>query len=130
CLAQHTGYSASSFPIVQTTPVTPLCRATPMNLYVLAFSAGISFFFLVLVFRPLEVVFPAKPGQRFFRPAWLTDLCFFLGQYLLWSGLVLWVLAHLSQWPNGIVPESFRDAVASQPWWLQAVEVVVLSDFF
>jgi len=28
------------------------------------------------------------------------------------------------------VPESFRAAVASQPWWLQAIEVVLLSDFF
>jgi len=31
------------------------------------------------------MVFPAKTGQRFFRPAWLTDLCFFLGQYLIWG---------------------------------------------
>ena len=28
----------------------------------------------VLVFRPLEVAFPARPGQRFFRPAWWLDL--------------------------------------------------------
>jgi len=96
----------------------------------LALSAGLSFFFLVLVFRPLEMAFPAKPGQRFFRPAWLTDLCFLLGQYLLWGGLVLWILSHCSHWLNGIIPRSFRQAVASQPWWLQAVEVVLLSDFF
>jgi sterol desaturase/sphingolipid hydroxylase (fatty acid hydroxylase superfamily) len=99
-----------------------------MNLYALALSTGLSFLFLVLVFRPLEIVFPAKPGQRFFRPAWLTDLCFFLGQYLLWGGLVLWALSHLGHWVSGVVPERFRHTVASQPWWLQAVEVVVLSD--
>jgi sterol desaturase/sphingolipid hydroxylase (fatty acid hydroxylase superfamily) len=101
-----------------------------MNLGVLFLSAGLSFFFLILVFRPLELVFPAKPGQRFFRPAWFTDLCFFLGQYLLWSGLVLWVLLAFRQWLDGGVPRGFRHAVASQPWWLQAVEVVLLSDFF
>jgi hypothetical protein len=50
-----------------------------MDLYMLAIP-GVSFLFLMLVFRPLEIVFPAKPGQRFMRPAWLTDLCFFLGQ--------------------------------------------------
>ena len=47
--------------------------------YVLA--AALSLLFLAVVFRPLEMAFPAKPGQRFFRPAWFTDLCFFLGQY-------------------------------------------------
>src|SRR5262249_7665530 len=67
--------------------------------------------------------------QRFFRPDWVLDLCFFLGQYLLWSGLVLWALTYFSQWLSLIVPSRFRDAVASQSWWLQAIEVVVLSDF-
>jgi sterol desaturase/sphingolipid hydroxylase (fatty acid hydroxylase superfamily) len=99
-----------------------------MNVSALIFSAGLSFLFLILVFRPLEVMFPAKPEQRFFRPAWFTDLCFFLGQYLLWSGLVLWVLSRLSGWLDVFVSQSFRTAVASQPWWLQAVEVVLLSD--
>jgi sterol desaturase/sphingolipid hydroxylase (fatty acid hydroxylase superfamily) len=99
-----------------------------MNLYALVLSAGISFFFLVLVFRPLEMVFPARRGQGFFRPAWFTDLCFFLGQYLLWSGLVLWVLTHFSHWLTAIVPADFRAGVAAQPWWLQALEVVLLSD--
>src|SRR5580692_3194685 len=99
-----------------------------MHLYMFAVP-GLSFLFLMLVFRPLELVFPAKRGQRFFRPAWFTDLCFFLGQYLLWSGLVLWVLTYFSHWLNGIVPQSFRHSVASQSWWLQTVEVVLLSDF-
>ncbi len=101
-----------------------------MNVPALVLSVGLSFLFLVLVFRPLEVVSPARPRQRFFRPAWFTDLCFFLGQYLLWSLLVLWALSHLSRWLGGVVPSGFRQAVASQPWWLQAVEVVLLSDFF
>src|SRR5262245_29351683 len=100
-----------------------------MNLDALVFAAGLSFFFLILVFRPLELAFPARPGQRFFRPAWFTDLCFFLGQYLLWSGLVLWVLTHFSYSLGGIVPSEFRYAVASQLWWLQVLEVVLLSDF-
>ena len=99
-----------------------------MNFGALVTSAGLSFLFLVLVFRPLEWAFPAKPGQRFFRPAWFTDLCFFLGQYLLWSGLVLWTLAYFGHWLGGIVPYEFRQGVASQPWWLQAIEVVFLSD--
>jgi len=95
----------------------------------LILAAGASFLFLVLVFRPLEAAFPAKPGQRFVRPAWWTDLCFFLGQYLLWSGAVLWVLGLFGTWIDGIVPKGFRAAIAAQPWWLQTIEVVLLSDF-
>jgi sterol desaturase/sphingolipid hydroxylase (fatty acid hydroxylase superfamily) len=100
-----------------------------MDLYVAAVTAVLSFGFLFLVFRPLEVVFPAKPGQPFFRPNWSTDLCFFLGQYLLWSALVLWLLWLVNDLISGIVPQGFRHAVAGQSWWLQAIEVVLLSDF-
>jgi sterol desaturase/sphingolipid hydroxylase (fatty acid hydroxylase superfamily) len=100
-----------------------------MTLHAIAFSVGGSFLFLVLLFRPLELAFPARTGQRFFRPAWFTDLCFFLGQYLLWSGAVLWTLTYFSHWLDGIVPANFRAAVAGQPWWLQAIEVIFLSDF-
>src|SRR4029079_1737663 len=86
----------------------------PMNFGALAVSAGLSFLFLVLVFRPLELAFPARPGQRFFRPAWFTDLCFFLGQYLLWSGLVLWALTYFRNWLDEAVPSQFRSDVAAQ----------------
>lgn len=117
----------------------------------LTISVGVSFFFLCLVFRPLEAAFPARKGQRFFRPEWFTDLTFFLGQYLLWSGLVLWILdkgvtsnlnnavawfdANLLLLTQGVssAPEAlaggFRSAVANQPFWLQAIEVIILSDF-
>jgi sterol desaturase/sphingolipid hydroxylase (fatty acid hydroxylase superfamily) len=30
---------------------------------------------------------------------------------------------------GGLLPAEFREAVRSQPWWLQAIEVIVLSDF-
>ena len=101
-----------------------------MSLYALALTTSVSFFFLALVFRPLELAFPAKPGQRFFRPAWFTDLCFFLGQYLLWGGLVFLYLTHFSYLLDWIVPADFRSSVAAQPWWLQVIEVVLLSDIF
>ena len=100
-----------------------------MSLPALAFSAGVSLLFLCLVFRPLEWAFPAKPHQRFFRPAWFTDLLFFLGQYLLWGGLVFWLLMRLGGGIDMVVPVGFRRAVSSQPWWAHAIEVVLLSDF-
>jgi sterol desaturase/sphingolipid hydroxylase (fatty acid hydroxylase superfamily) len=96
----------------------------------LLLATGLSVLFLVAVFRPLELAFPAKKGQRLFRPGWRTDFLFLLGQYLLWNGAVLWCLARFHATLTGIVPSEFTSAVASQPFWLQVVEVVFLSDFF
>jgi sterol desaturase/sphingolipid hydroxylase (fatty acid hydroxylase superfamily) len=98
------------------------------SLAAILLSAALSFIFLALVFRPLELAFPAKPNQKFLRPAWITDLCFFLGQYLLWSSLVFWLLTHFGSWLDKILPLAFRQSVASQPFWLQALEVIILSD--
>lgn len=96
------------------------------NIYI---GTGLSFLFLQVVFTPMEKVFAAKHGQKIMRPGWLLDVCYFLGQYLLWGGLVFWALRYFSGWIDGIVPQSFRQAVAAQSWWLQTIEVIVLSDF-
>ncbi|MGZ4077980.1 MAG: sterol desaturase family protein [Bacteroidia bacterium] len=100
-----------------------------MNFYKIVEATAISFVFLVLVFVPMEKVFPAKMNQRFFRPHWFLDLCYFLGQYFLWGTLVLWALSYFSFWLDGIVPHWFHNMVSSQSWWLQAIEVIILSDF-
>jgi sterol desaturase/sphingolipid hydroxylase (fatty acid hydroxylase superfamily) len=99
-----------------------------MTMPTLLFSSGLSFLFLCAVFVPLERAFPAKAGQRFFRREWALDLCFFLGQYLLWGAAVLWLLIRFSGWLDGLVPAGFRAAVAAQPWWVQVIEVIFLSD--
>ena len=69
-----------------------------MNFLQTLIAAGASLLFLSLVFIPLEKVFPAKKGQRIFRKAWVVDLCYFFGQYLLWNGLVLWFLSLFNAW--------------------------------
>lgn len=100
-----------------------------MDVYKIIEGVGLSLLFLAAVFIPMEKVFPAKANQKIFRPHWLTDLCYFLGQYLLWGFVVIWVLSYFSFWLNDIIPRSFRTLVYGQPWWLQAIEVIVLSDF-
>jgi sterol desaturase/sphingolipid hydroxylase (fatty acid hydroxylase superfamily) len=89
---------------------------------------GLSLLFLALVFIPMEKVFPAKANQKVFRTHWLTDLFYFLGQYLVWGFFVVWVLSYFSFWLDDILPASFRHQVRNQPIWLQAIEVIVLSD--
>lgn len=99
-----------------------------MNFLNLLVATGASLLFLALVFIPMEKVFAAKPNQNTFRKHWLLDLSYFLGQYLLWSGLVLWILNHFNFWLDNFVSQSFRAKVQTQPLWLQAIEVLFFSD--
>jgi sterol desaturase/sphingolipid hydroxylase (fatty acid hydroxylase superfamily) len=89
--------------------------------------AAASFVVLGLIFTPLERAFPARRGQAFLRPAIWTDVAFFLGQYLLWNGLVLAVVAPVGVFVGRAIP-GVREAVAAQPFALQALEVILLSD--
>ena len=101
-----------------------------MPALILLFASGGTFLFLCLLFIPLERAFPARPEQKFFRPDWRLDLCFYLGQYLLWGSAVLALLRYAGGGLQQVIPASFRASVASQPWWMQAVEVILLSDLF
>lgn len=89
----------------------------------------VSFIFLIAVFVPMEKVFPAKKKQKFFRSKWVLDFCFFIGQYLIWSGLVLWTLNNFGDYLTSIIPNSFQSKVGNQPYLLQVLEVLILSDF-
>ncbi|MEN8927714.1 MAG: sterol desaturase family protein [Flavobacteriales bacterium] len=100
-----------------------------MNLVYLFGGTGLSFLFLSLVFIPMEKMFPAKKGQKIFRPNWLLDFCFFIGQYLLWGSLVFWVLTYFSDSLTSVLPQDFQQAIQSQPFYLQVIEMIVLSDF-
>jgi sterol desaturase/sphingolipid hydroxylase (fatty acid hydroxylase superfamily) len=91
-------------------------------------NAGLAFIALFLIFRPLERAFPAKADQRFFRPHWWTDCCFLLGQYLLFNGVVFWVLQQLEPHLRAATPAGLRAGVAALAFWQQAVLVVVLGD--
>lgn len=92
-------------------------------------ATGISLLFLLLVFVPMEKVFPAKAKQKIFRPHWGLDFSFFLGQYLLWSGWVVWILHYFNTSLTSIIPIEFQQLVQSQPFLLQAFEALILSDF-
>lgn len=88
----------------------------------------LSFLILVLLFIPMERVFPAWKSQRFFRKGWVLDVCYFIGQYWVWNTLVLLGIDYFEITLNPFIPAGFQQAVASQPWWLQFIEVVLLSD--
>jgi sterol desaturase/sphingolipid hydroxylase (fatty acid hydroxylase superfamily) len=99
-----------------------------MELLFTLIEIGLALFFLSLLFIPMEKVFPAKKGQKVFRQAWLVDLSFLLGQYLLWHGLVAYVLGGFEAQLQRILPAAFQQAIAAQPMYLQIIEVILFSD--
>lgn len=91
--------------------------------------AILSFIFLILVFVPMEKVFPAKRNQKFFRSKWILDFCFFLGQYIIWGAIVIWVLNYFGSFLTSFIPNSLQLTIKNQPYLLQVFEVLFLSDF-
>jgi len=99
------------------------------HFWAIVVATALSLGFLVLVFVPMELVFPAQKSQKIFRSHWFLDLCFFLGQYFIWGAAVSYVLSFSSPFFSGLLPTDVQAAIQSQPLWLQAIEVVLLSDF-
>jgi hypothetical protein len=75
-----------------------------MTILGLVLSTGLSLLFLVVLFVPLERMFPAQ-RQGFWRPEWWTDLFFLLGQYFVWGGLVLGLLQIFRGQLHAVIPE-------------------------
>src|SRR5262249_29900183 len=86
-----------------------------------------SLFLLALAFVPLERAFPARAGQRLLRPGLAVALCFFAGQYLLWSGIALsLLLAARAALAGALV--GFHAWVAAWPFVVQGMVAVALGD--
>lgn len=71
-------------------------RALLDHVGALLIAAGASFALLAAVFVPLERAFPARPTQRILRRDVVVDASFFLGQYLVFSGLALAALSFIA----------------------------------
>ena len=95
---------------------------------------GLDFFVVNLVatglmFAPLERLFPHRPEQRLFRVEWREDLFYFLV-----SSMMVQLLTFLALAPSQAINAStgalsgIRAAIGSQPFWLQLVEAMFLTD--
>ena len=82
-----------------------------------------------LMFAPIERLFPRRAEQRLFRQEWREDLF-----YYLLSSMLVQLITFLALAPSGFINASttglatIRTMVASQPWALQFLEVVLLTD--
>nr|WP_263429560.1 sterol desaturase family protein [Nannocystis pusilla] len=89
-----------------------------------ASSAGL----LLLIFAPLERVFPARPHQAALRRELWIDASFFLGQYLVFSAVAVATLATIDHALAGVWPLALRTWSMSLPLWGQVVLALVLGD--
>lgn len=82
-----------------------------------------------LMFAPLERLVPHRREQRLFRTEWREDLFYYLV-----SSMFVQILGFLALAPSQVVNAStgswdaFRASVASLPWLVQFVIVLILSD--
>ncbi|HEX8241069.1 MAG TPA: sterol desaturase family protein [Allosphingosinicella sp.] len=82
-----------------------------------------------LMFAPIERLFPHRPGQRLFRAEWREDLFYYLV-----SSMLVQLITFLALAPSAFVMAKtggfaeFRAAVAAQPWALQFLEAMILTD--
>ncbi|MEM7180359.1 MAG: sterol desaturase family protein [Spirochaetota bacterium] len=89
-----------------------------------------SLFFLAMaaVFIPLERAYLARE-KAIFRREWWTDVLFFFGQSLLWNAFTLFSLNYLFSLLGPSVLAPLQNTFAKQNLFLQAFEVILLSDF-
>jgi sterol desaturase/sphingolipid hydroxylase (fatty acid hydroxylase superfamily) len=83
---------------------------------------------LAVVFIPMERLFPQWPAQSAFRPGWTTDLVHFFVSHLLVQASTLLTLAPATVLAAWIVHPGLQAAVASFPWLVQFLLVVLVAD--
>ena len=83
---------------------------------------------LMLVFVPLERLFPAHRDQPVFRPQWQTDLIYvLLNGVLIRLGLVIVILS-VTAFASWAVPQAVRDWTGALPFAVQVIMLLVVSD--
>jgi sterol desaturase/sphingolipid hydroxylase (fatty acid hydroxylase superfamily) len=82
-----------------------------------------------LMFAPFERMVPHRREQRLFRPEWREDLF-----YYLISSMMVQALTFLALAPSKVIMAhtggfgTIRAGIAGQPWLLQLVEIMILTD--
>jgi len=83
---------------------------------------------LGILFIPLERLFGLRTEQSIFRSDWRQDLSYFLINSLLVQSLTFLSLTPASEIVAHTHWTDMRTAIASQPIWLQIIEIMVLTD--
>lgn len=95
--------------------------------------AGFDYFVLTLlilgaVFIPLERLFPKNPGQKTLRKGWITDMKYFLFSHVGVQLISFFTIIPVQVFLTQHLDLDFQKAVASQPLWLQFIEILLVVD--
>lgn len=88
----------------------------------------ISFGFLMILFYPMEKMFPFHQNQKILRKNWLLDLTYFAGQYILWSGIVYYCVQFIGQYVSSTIPINLNQIFENQSFYVQVVVLIFISD--
>lgn len=81
-----------------------------------------------VIFIPLQLALPLRVGQKQFRQGWKNDLVYlFLNGLVIKIGLAL-IIVLIVTLSEHIIPLSLRDWIASQPSWIQIIELIIFAD--
>ncbi|MFK7886651.1 MAG: sterol desaturase family protein [Gammaproteobacteria bacterium] len=97
--------------------------------------AGLDYFvltllILALVFIPLERLFPKYPNQRVLRGGWVTDMKYFMVSHIGVQIISFFTIIPIQAYLLWAVDLDFQAAIASQPYWLQFIEILFAVDIF
>jgi lathosterol oxidase len=82
---------------------------------------------LATLFIPMERLYALRP-QQIFREGWRTDLAHFLVSHLLVQVMMFFTLTPAAVLFKFMIDTPVQHAVASQPAWLQFLEILVVAD--
>ncbi|ARB47034.1 sterol desaturase family protein [Alloalcanivorax xenomutans] len=95
--------------------------------------AGLDYFILTLlvlalVFIPMERIYPKDPEQRVLRRGWITDMKYFLFSHVGLQLISFFTVIPIQVFLHDKVDIGFQQAIASQPLWLQFIEILIVVD--
>jgi sterol desaturase/sphingolipid hydroxylase (fatty acid hydroxylase superfamily) len=87
-----------------------------------------AFTLTALIFISLERVLAIRPEQKMLRRGWFNDLVYWVVNGHIISFFLAAFVTCIVFTTSWLVPESVHATVAAQPYWLQFIEALVLSD--
>ncbi len=106
----------------------PVSEPVPRSTYIGLDWFLLELFFLALIFVPLERLFARLKEQDIFRPGWKIDFAHFVVSHLAVQLTVFLSMLPAKLFFSWAVNARLQQVVASQPLWLQFVEILFITD--
>ena len=87
-----------------------------------------AFLIAALVFVPLERLTALYKEQKIFRKHWKNDLVIIVINKILIKLALVAIFGLFLGTLYQLIPSTIHDAIASQPIWLQVVEITIIAD--